>query len=55
MRPSKRSTPGRTGKAGKWSARYSSDIETFLTVLIPAPAVIETTLSIKINLISAAF
>jgi hypothetical protein len=53
--PSSSSTPGSTGNAGKWSAKYSSDSETFLIVFIPTPAVIETTLSIKINLISAAF
>jgi hypothetical protein len=34
MSPCNRSTPGNTGKVGKWSARYSSASVTLLTAII---------------------
>ena len=47
------STPGMTGKLGKWSARYSSAIVNDFVAVIRAPGSISTMRSISVKRIEA--
>src|SRR6267154_1383719 len=48
-------TPGITGKPGKWSARYSSLSDKFLTAEIDFPGSIDVILSIRVKRIRVAW